>query len=150
MFSLTILLKISFPEVVPRKCSVKKLFLEISQNSQENTCVRVSFVAGWSATLLKKEILAQVFSCEFCKLLHFSHKSILLIYMQTYLTSILSLLLFTRFGSFRSSDWCNVLLLEDKLVTYFLFFLFAVVHKTKSLLDIAEHILFKWRICYIF
>ena len=24
-------------------CSVKKLFLEISQNSQENTCARVSF-----------------------------------------------------------------------------------------------------------
>ena len=26
-----------------RRCSVKKVFLKISQNSQENTCVRVSF-----------------------------------------------------------------------------------------------------------
>ena len=30
-------------EPVVRKCSVKKVFLEISQNSQENTCARVSF-----------------------------------------------------------------------------------------------------------
>ena len=31
-------------EAVARRCSVKKLFLEISQNSQENTCTRVSFL----------------------------------------------------------------------------------------------------------
>ena len=30
-------------EAVAQICSVKKVFLEISQNSQENTCVRVSF-----------------------------------------------------------------------------------------------------------
>ena len=39
-------------------CSVKKVFLEISQNSQENTSVKVSF-------FIKKETLAKVFSCEF-------------------------------------------------------------------------------------
>ena len=27
-----------------RRCSTKKLFLKISQNSQENNCVRVSFL----------------------------------------------------------------------------------------------------------
>ena len=27
-----------------QRCSVKKMFLEISQNSQENTCARVSFL----------------------------------------------------------------------------------------------------------
>ena len=32
------------PEAVAQKCSVKKLFLEISQNSQGNTCARVSFL----------------------------------------------------------------------------------------------------------
>ena len=32
-----------FAEAVVRRCSVKKVFLEISQNSQENTCARVSF-----------------------------------------------------------------------------------------------------------
>ena len=31
------------PEWVAQTCSVKKLFLEISQNSQENTSVRISF-----------------------------------------------------------------------------------------------------------
>ena len=30
-------------EVVAQRCSVKKVFLEIPQNSQENTCARVSF-----------------------------------------------------------------------------------------------------------
>ena len=32
-----------FSEAVVRKCSVKKVFLEISQNSLENTCDRDSF-----------------------------------------------------------------------------------------------------------
>ena len=43
-------------EAVTRRCSVKKMFLEISQNSQENTCARVSFLIKlhtWPATLLK-------------------------------------------------------------------------------------------------
>ena len=31
-------------EAVARRCYVKKVFLEISQNSQENACVRVSFL----------------------------------------------------------------------------------------------------------
>ena len=37
-----------------RRCSIKKVFLEILQNSQEN--------------FIKKESLAQVFSCEFCEI----------------------------------------------------------------------------------
>ena len=43
-----------------QRCSIKKGVLRILQNSQENTCVRVNFI--------KKETLAQVFSCEFCKI----------------------------------------------------------------------------------
>ena len=31
-------------EAVVRRCSVKKVFIEISQKSQENTCSRVSFL----------------------------------------------------------------------------------------------------------
>ena len=31
-------------EAVAQRCPVKKVFLEISQNSQENTCARVSFL----------------------------------------------------------------------------------------------------------
>ena len=33
-----------FIEAVVRRCSVKKVFLKISRNSQENTCARVSFL----------------------------------------------------------------------------------------------------------
>ena len=49
-------------EAVAQRCSVKKLFLEISHDSQENTCAR-----DRPATLLK-ETLAQVFCCEFCEI----------------------------------------------------------------------------------
>ena len=31
-------------EAVPQRCSVKKVFLEILQNSQKNICARVSFL----------------------------------------------------------------------------------------------------------
>ena len=31
-------------EAVVQRCSVKKVFLEISKNSQENTCARVFFL----------------------------------------------------------------------------------------------------------
>ena len=61
------------------------MFLEISQNSQENNCARVSFLINLQASALqlyqktgtllrkswnfiKKETLAQVFSCEFCEI----------------------------------------------------------------------------------
>ena len=59
-------------EAVARRCSVKKVFLKVTQNSKENTCARVFFfdkVASLRpATLLKTETLAQVFSCEFCQI----------------------------------------------------------------------------------
>ena len=31
-------------EALVRSCSLKKVFLKISQNSQEDTCVRVTFI----------------------------------------------------------------------------------------------------------
>ena len=40
-------------EAVTRRCSVKKVFLEISKNLQENTCVRVSFLIKLQASGLK-------------------------------------------------------------------------------------------------
>ena len=40
---------ISLPEAVVRRCSVKKVFSEMSQNSQENTCARVSFLVKLQA-----------------------------------------------------------------------------------------------------
>ena len=35
--------KIVYSQALVQRCSVKKMFLEISQNSQENSCARVSF-----------------------------------------------------------------------------------------------------------
>ena len=46
------------------------VFLEISQNPQEYTCVRISFsikLPAETCKFIKKETLAQVFSCEFCE-----------------------------------------------------------------------------------
>ena len=58
-------------EAVVQRCSVKKVILEISQNSQENPCARVSFLVklqAESCNFVKKEILAQLFSCGFCEI----------------------------------------------------------------------------------
>ena len=54
-------------DAVVQRCSVKKIFLEISQNSRENTCTRdSSFIKLQAAcSFIKKEPLAQVFSCQF-------------------------------------------------------------------------------------
>ena len=64
--------KFATTEAVSWRCSVKKMFSEISQNSQENTCTRASFliklqVSAWN--FIKKEALTQAFSCEFCGIL---------------------------------------------------------------------------------
>ena len=51
-------------------CSAKKVFLETSQNSQENTCARVFFnkVAGLRpATLRRKRLWYRPFP-EFCEI----------------------------------------------------------------------------------
>ena len=55
-----------------RRCSIKKVaFPVISKNSQENSCARVTFLIKLKASacnFIKKETLAQVLSCEFCKI----------------------------------------------------------------------------------
>ena len=55
-------------EAAAQRCSVKKVFLEISQNLQENTRVTVSFLIKLQAedcNFIKEESLIQVFFCEF-------------------------------------------------------------------------------------
>ena len=44
-----------------------KVFLKISKNSQENNCVRVSFLI--KLQVIEKQTLVHVFSCEICKVL---------------------------------------------------------------------------------
>ena len=48
----------------------EKVFLEISQNSQENNCASLFFnkVAGLRPATLLKKTLAKMFSCEFCEI----------------------------------------------------------------------------------
>ena len=49
----------------------QKVFWEISQNSQKNTCARVSFeikLQTSACNFIEKETPAQVFSCEFCEI----------------------------------------------------------------------------------
>ena len=50
----------------------KKLFLEILQNSQENTCARVSFLIKLLATLLKKRLWYRRFPVNFVEFLRTS------------------------------------------------------------------------------
>ena len=50
---------------------LEKLFLKISQNSQENTCARDPFLIRLrpeGCNFIKKEALVQVFSCKFCNI----------------------------------------------------------------------------------
>ena len=52
-------------------CSVKKVFLKISENSQENTLCQSLFfnkVAGGTCNFIKKETQAEAFSYEFCEI----------------------------------------------------------------------------------
>ena len=58
-------------EAVSQRRSVKKVFLEILQNLQENTCARVSFrvVGLMPGTLLKKRLWQRFFSVNFAKIL---------------------------------------------------------------------------------
>ena len=42
------------PKAVVSMCSVENVFLEISQNSQENTCARVSFLIKLLASASEK------------------------------------------------------------------------------------------------
>ena len=62
-------------EAVVRKCSVEKVFLDISQSLHENTCARASFsiklqaLGLRSATLLKKRLWISCFPMNFAKFL---------------------------------------------------------------------------------
>ena len=50
-----------------RKCSIKKVFLQISQNSLQKICARMKLQDSvWN--FVKKEILTEEFSCEFCEI----------------------------------------------------------------------------------
>ena len=58
-------------EAAVRRCSLKLVFLKVSQCSQENTCVGIFFnkVAGLkSYYVIKNETPTRVFFCEYCEI----------------------------------------------------------------------------------
>ena len=58
-------------ESVTQRNSVKKMFLQIPQNPQENNCARVSFLMklqGEACNFINKKILTQAISCEICEI----------------------------------------------------------------------------------
>ena len=58
-------------EAVAQRSCVKTVLLQILQNSQENTSTKGLFfnkVTGLGCNFVKKETLAQMFPCEFCKI----------------------------------------------------------------------------------
>ena len=65
------------PKVVVQRCSVKKVFLEISPSSQKNSCTRVSFLIKLQASgsflvciTYRKEFLLQCLFDYHCDLKH--------------------------------------------------------------------------------
>ena len=59
-----------YSEAVVRRCSVKIVLIEISHNSQENTCVRVSFLINFQASacnFIKKKLWHKCFTVNFAK-----------------------------------------------------------------------------------
>ena len=57
-------------KAIAQRCFVKNMSSQILQNSQGNTCTRVSFLIKSLFFFLKKKkkALAQVFSCQFCEI----------------------------------------------------------------------------------
>ena len=51
-----------------QRYSIKKVFLKVSQNSQENICVRVSFFNNNLLNLLKNSLWHRCFFSEFCEI----------------------------------------------------------------------------------
>ena len=98
-------------EAVSRRCSVKKVFLKILQNSQKNTCVRVSFLIKLQAScnFIKKEVLAQVFSYELCKI--FKNTFYIEDYQWLLFQYIYIRIIFCYFESFRCWLWACICLL---------------------------------------
>ena len=75
------LLQIAYHRSSHRRCSIKNVFLKISQNLQESTCVKISFLIKLHGNFIKRGTLAQVFSREFCEISEntFSYRTYLVV-----------------------------------------------------------------------
>ena len=63
-------LKVELSEAVARRCSVEKVFVELSQNLQESTCPRASFLIKLQASAsLNKRLWHKCYLVNFAKFL---------------------------------------------------------------------------------
>ena len=91
-------------EAVAQRCSVKKVFLGISQNSQENTCARISFLIKLQAsglrlsTLLKKRFWHWCFPVNFAKFLRLPFLTEHLHWLLLWMAYPEPTMAFTRYG----------------------------------------------------
>ena len=77
-----------YAEVAVRRCSVKKVFLKLSRNSQESICVGVSFSITLQACFIKKRLRNRCFPVNFAKFLrtpfYIEHLRWLLLQMENF------------------------------------------------------------------
>ena len=85
-----------------QRCSVKKVILEISQNSQEHNCASVSFsIKLQDCNFIKKETLAHVFSCEFYEI---SKNSFFTEHLRLLLLMLITIIRFGRYHILLASN----------------------------------------------
>ena len=117
------LVSLKEPEAAAWRCSVKKVFLEVSQNSQENTCARVSFFDKLAdlrpAILLINRLWRRFFPVNFAKFLR-----------TLFLTEHLRWLLLKRFYIIFKSTFSKEIGLQFclKLSSLFFFFIYFPFH----------------------
>ena len=115
---------------VVQRCSVKEVFLEISQNSQQSSCARACFLIKLQASglqlYIKKETLIQLFSSEFSEI---SKNTVLcrtpLVAGSEDLAALRDSLLF--------GHWENTYLAENLFITASVFSYFVTVNTAQLL-----------------
>ena len=110
-----------------RRCSIKKVFLKISQNTQENICARVYFLIKLNASacnFIMKESLVQVFSSEFFKI-HLFYRTPLGLLLQKTLEH------FKIQESLRPENRTQYYLYEETFLCFFLPWKIYYKHKMK-------------------
>ena len=71
LLTVLLLLIVPFSEAAVRRCSTKKVFIKILQNSQKKTCAGVFVLIKLQASkseFINKETPAQAFLYKFCKI----------------------------------------------------------------------------------
>ena len=85
------------------------------QNSQENTCTRVSFLIKF----IKKETLAQVLSCEFCEICKNTSRRLLLNIIIPFSKILYNIFAFSSFNCYLYYIDFKIIFDKISLITWF-------------------------------